>query len=283
MSICELCQSTVQIIGSHNLSNFGKCVECGLLQNSKANLESRLEGLDFETYLLAQDLTFEKIRRLTVLVELEQVLKARNLELKVFDIGTGSGEFLKEAQDLGFKVAGSELSSTAASVAKRKFGFEIVVENYEDLDLVESECAVTMFCVLAHSSNPELLLKSIHQSLQSGGILYFHTPRFCTIDILAIFINRITLGRMNRLLLRRIGGDHKRIYSEKSLSALLKQAGFTDFTICSEIGYGLKKEFYFTAMGIPQILSKVIAFLLNIVSKFSLLPRNVFSVYASKS
>ena len=140
-----------------------------------------------------------------------------------------------------------------------------------------------MFCVLAHSINPELLLISIHKSLKQGGVLYFHTPRYCLIDSLAIGLCVLSFGKFNRLFLRRIGGDHKRIYSKKSLALLLKKSGFSVVRMKPEIGYGLKKEAYFRAMGLPKLFSAFLALILNVLAKLEALPRNVFSVYAIKT
>ena len=140
-----------------------------------------------------------------------------------------------------------------------------------------------MFCVLAHSVEPESLLTSIHHPLKHGGVLYFHTPRYCLIDSIAIWINSIAFGKLNQLILRRIGGDHKRIYSKRSLMNLLGKAGFSEILMAPEIGYGLKKQHYFIAMGMPKFAAKAIGLILDIFSKFQLLPRNVFTVYAMKS
>jgi hypothetical protein len=85
------------------------------------------------------------------------------------------------------------------------------------------------------------------------------------------------------MLIRRIGGDHKRIYSRKSLMNLLRKVGFSEFTVTPEIGYGLNKENYFTAMGMSKFAASLIASVLNIFSKIKLLPRNVFTVYAIKT
>jgi len=263
-------------------SNYGKCSGCGLLQNLGQILPSKIEGLNFYNYALAQDEVFEKSRRSTVLFQLEKRLTQNNLELSVFDIGTGSGYFLLDAKQRGFAVSGSELSHSAASIVKKEFGFAINVMNYEELGFTDCQASVTMFCVLAHSVNPELLLRSIHNSLMNGGVLYFHTPRYCLIDSLGITLTRLSMGRLNHLFLRRIGGDHKRIYSRKSLIKLLEKSDFSEFEIKPEIGYGLKKENYFMAMGLSKNLSILIALLLNILSGLKLLPRNVFTVYATK-
>jgi 2-polyprenyl-3-methyl-5-hydroxy-6-metoxy-1,4-benzoquinol methylase len=285
MFTCEVCDSRVLgiVLQPFELaSNYGKCAKCGLLQNLGQILPSKIEGLNFDNFLLAQDEVFEKSRRLTVLFQLEKLLTKNSLELSVFDIGTGSGYFLRDAQQKGFAVSGSELSHSAASIVKKEFGFVIHVMNYEELGFTDCQASVTMFCVLAHSVNPESLLRSIHTSLTDGGVLYFHTPRYCLIDSLGITLTRLSMGRLNHLFLRRIGGDHKRIYSRKSLMKLLKKSGFSEFEMKAEIGYGLKKEKYFTAIGLPKNLSILIALVLNIFSKLKLLPRNVFTVYATK-
>lgn len=286
MISCEVCDKDMTYIHISQKSMkriFGRCKKCGLLQNIEKKLPSKIEGLDFGKYAQAQDLDFEKARRTSVLLRIRNLLRLNCLELSIFDIGTGAGYLLVDAQNLGFKVTGSELSNTAAALVQDTYGLQVVVGNYEELGYIECQNAVTMFCVLAHSVNPESLLRSINISLRSGGVLYFHTPRYCVIDTIAILLNRITHGRANHLFLRRIGGDHKRIYTRKSLKELLALSGFTQVAMTSEIGYGLKKENYFIAMGMPKYISVFLAKILNLFSILKLLPRNVYSVYAIKS
>jgi 2-polyprenyl-3-methyl-5-hydroxy-6-metoxy-1,4-benzoquinol methylase len=286
MNRCEVCDSQEILIiptPAHVKGVFGKCTGCALLQSLQAKRPSDLEGIAFDGYALAQDLNFEKLRRANVLLQIQKLLIENDLDLSVFDIGTGAGYFLVDAQQMGFKISGSELSRTAAAQVYEKHGFDISVKNYEDFKFTNCQSSVTMFCVLAHSVNPELLLISIHKSLKEGGVLYFHTPRYCLIDSLAIGLCRISFGRFNSLFLRRIGGDHKRIYSGKSLVNLLKKAGFSKVTMEPEIGYGLKKEAYFMAMGLPKFISIALASVLNVFSRLNLLPRNVFTVYAIKT
>lgn len=282
---CEVCDTeAIQVISIRvpNEKSFGKCSNCGLFQQLGFKLPSQIEGSEFDGYLSAQDEQFEKTRRELVLLNLKKFLDLSNLELSVYDIGTGNGNFLNDAHLAGFSVEGSELSHTAAAIVKDKYGFEVDVKDFENLGFADCKNSVTMFCVLAHSVHPISLLNSIHKSLRYGGILYFHTPKYCFIDSIAIIVNNISFGKVNQLLLRRIGGDHKRIYSRKSLLVLLRDAGFTDIFITPEIGYGLKKEHYFMAMGMPKRVAKSIAIALNLFAKINLLPKNVFSVYAIK-
>jgi 2-polyprenyl-3-methyl-5-hydroxy-6-metoxy-1,4-benzoquinol methylase len=277
---CEVCHTAVEkITGSLSI---GRCKKCGLLQNFEVKPPTSIEGEEFAKYLSAQDLAFEANRRKIVLSKLRKLLVFNGLELSVFDIGTGSGLLLYDAHRLGFQVSGSELSNSAAALVASKYGFQIFCRNYEDFGFVDCQSAVTMFCVLAHTVNPDALLKSIQASLKNGGVLYFHTPRYCLIDSVALAINSLSKGFLNHLLLRRIGLDHRRIYTRKSLNQLLNKSGFNDFTLKPEIGYGLKKEHYFTSIGFPTSFSKVIAFALNLFSTFKLMPRNVYTVYAIK-
>ena len=286
MLFCEVCESDGLIIipiSSSSEGFFGRCEKCFLLQNLDLKKPSEIEGIAFEGYAVAQDLEFEKTRRSDVLSQLKKHIEEHNLEMRVFDIGTGAGYFLLDAQKSGFSVSGSELSQTAASFISQNYSIQIPVQNYEDFGFVDCNDSVTMFCVLAHSVNPEILLKSIYQSLKTDGILYFHTPRYCLIDSIAIFLCRISSGKLDRILLRRIGEDHKRIYSKTSLLKLLNKSGFSEIHMTADIGYGLKKEHYFMSMGLPRYISIFLATFLNLFSQFSLLPRNVFTVYAIKS
>jgi 2-polyprenyl-3-methyl-5-hydroxy-6-metoxy-1,4-benzoquinol methylase len=131
MVLCEVCGSdNILVIPSPTYAKnaFGKCADCALLQNFQTKTASNLEGQDFDDYTLDQDLIFEKLRRARVLSQIENHLIKNELELSVFDIGTGAGYFLADAEKMGFKVSGSELSRTAARQVCEKYGFEVSVK-----------------------------------------------------------------------------------------------------------------------------------------------------------
>jgi hypothetical protein len=55
MYICEFCDSRVLRIWLQPFdlaSNYGKCAKCGLLQNRGQIRPSKIEGLNFDNYLL---------------------------------------------------------------------------------------------------------------------------------------------------------------------------------------------------------------------------------------
>jgi len=283
---CEVCGSAsifVVPVSNRSTGVFGKCKECLLFQNLGTKEPLIIDGIDFCNYSLAQDLNFEKNRRGEVLSKLKNHLNSEGLELNVFDIGTGTGSFLSDALEEGFTVSANELSQAAAALVVKNYGIDVPVKNFEDFEFFNCQNAVTMFCVLAHSFNPELLLRSIYKSLRNGGILYFHTPRFCLIDWVAIGLCRVSFGSLDHILLRRISGSHRRIYSQRSMLMLLTNSGFTKVHISKDIGYGLRLEYYFIEMGLPRILCILLSRVLNQLSKVNLLPRNVFTVYAVKT
>jgi 2-polyprenyl-3-methyl-5-hydroxy-6-metoxy-1,4-benzoquinol methylase len=265
------------------IKKVGLCRNCKTLQYFLEPVSSRVEGNDFKLYSEAQNEKFESKRREKVLNNIEILVNEKNLERYIFDIGAGSGKFLKEAREKGFKVSGSELSLTAASQVKSTLGIELEIEEFENLRNVKNMDFITMFCVLAHSRNPKSLMKAIHIALKTNGVLYFHTPRLCLIDYLGIILCTLSLGKIDTVLRRRVGIEHKRIYSRKSLEFLLRESGFAIIEIEAQIGYGLDKKNYFTSMGLPRSIAIFLGWVLEKMDKVKLLPRNTFSVYALKT
>ena len=286
MTVCELCGSSrIRVLKSARrepllLVHF--CLDCRLLQNGSPLGPTRLEGNQFQDYLNAQDEIFELTRRQGVLQELVQQLGSTSLPLAVYDVGAGSGAFLALAKERGFSVSGNELSSSSINLIDETFGFKIEKGNFEEKNYVSELEAVTLFCVLAHSVSPSNLLESIHKSLRPGGVCYLHTPRLCLIDLVGIFGFIISKGKLDQLLFRRVGGDHRRIYSRKAMKMILQQAGFQNFKINALIGYGLKKEKYFESLGLSLGVSKILGNTVQVLSIINLLPRNVFEIYAYK-
>lgn len=88
MRSCEVCDSAeVRVISTLAPSkrNFGKCSNCGLFQNIDKKLPLEIEGVDFVGYLSAQDETFEKLRRTTVLLRIKR-FPTHNQLVKVIDL-----------------------------------------------------------------------------------------------------------------------------------------------------------------------------------------------------
>lgn len=118
----------------------------------------------------------------------------------VFDVGAGGGRFLAAARRRGYRIAGNEVSLPAVEACRDHFGIELAIG--DDLKALAAQSnsydAVTMWCVIAHVDDPEELLRGVRALLKSDGVLFFCTPRFCTIDRVAILIRRLTRDRYRR-------------------------------------------------------------------------------------
>jgi len=110
---------------------------------------------------------------------LEDAAAPRGGEL--LDVGCGTGNFLAEARDAGYRVTGIELDRNAARFAKERLGLQKV------LPLTISEFAaarcpsekfdiVTSFEVLEHQAAPREFLKNVKSCLKPHGSIALSVP-----------------------------------------------------------------------------------------------------------
>ncbi|QRZ08327.1 class I SAM-dependent methyltransferase [Mycolicibacterium austroafricanum] len=204
---------------------------------------------------------------------------------RLFDVGAGGGDFLSRARDNGFEVAGNEVSQPAINECRNRHGIDLVFG--DDLRELANEDTgydvVTMWCVIAHVDEPEELLRGARALLRPGGILFFSTPRYCSIDRAALLLRKLTADRYRRVFDRRINHFHRRQYSRKGMEALLIREGFSPISIEPTIGYGLRMREYLTSLGVADPVSKPAGKALEAAANRGLLPRNILTVYAHAS
>lgn len=100
-----------------------------------------------------------------------------SLRGKLLEIGSGSGKFLAEMRNLGWKVVGVEPDSQAACIAREKYGLDIHVGALEEVALPSNSFdVISMNHVLEHIQNPILLFKECNRILKPGGRLVVVTP-----------------------------------------------------------------------------------------------------------
>ena len=106
---------------------------------------------------------------------LETKIKRKNKS--IFDLGSGSGYFLKRAKEKGWKVDGIEPNLVAANHSK-KIGIPVVNDFFENIniDKMKKFDSINLFDVLEHVSNPIELLKNCHKLLRSKGIIMIEVP-----------------------------------------------------------------------------------------------------------
>ena len=130
----------------------------------------------------AQDEVFlsdEEARKKTA----QQVLKRISNIMpsgKLLDVGAGPGIFVHQAQLAGYEATGLEPSVWAVQHGKSVYGVDMIQGDADSLqDMKENSFdVVTLFDVIEHVVNPDVLLRAINRVLKPGGLLVITTPKF---------------------------------------------------------------------------------------------------------
>lgn len=147
---------------------------------------------------------------------------------KLLDVGCGQGEFLVEASALGWRTVGVELSEAAASTCRARSGAPVFAANLasEQLFNRESFDAVTLWGVLEHVPDPELLLRACCALVRPDGLLLLETPSSAGIfRLVARSLMAITGGRFEQALEKTLGAGHVLWYSPQGLRATANRLG----------------------------------------------------------
>lgn len=189
----------------------------------------------------------------------------RNKKNKILNIGCGTGSDLKILKKFG--------EITAIDIDEKALE-KISDENIEKIcaDVLNYEFknnhydAVCCFDVLEHLENDQKILKKIHSSLKSGGILFLTVPAFNF------------LFSQHDLAL-----SHKRRYSKLEISEKTKTAGFKTqkifywnsifflpiaaLRIFKKILLSKNKNYTSEARPLNKYLNQIIYFILNLENK----------------
>lgn len=118
----------------------------------------------------------------TLYTDIVHMLQQHSSNMRLLDIGCGSGEFLDYAKNSGFKTVGIEPSLEAASEARGK-GIEVHCSSFEEFccrhdrgSVEELFGSIVMLNVLEHVPDPVNLLQTTKALLKPGGILCVRVP-----------------------------------------------------------------------------------------------------------
>jgi 2-polyprenyl-3-methyl-5-hydroxy-6-metoxy-1,4-benzoquinol methylase len=102
---------------------------------------------------------------------------------KLLDLGSGSGYFLNFMKSKGYAVAGVEVSDSAVTFSKERFGLDVrspleFLTNYgeKNFDIV------TMWHVLEHLHDSDAYLQQVHKILKTNGLLVIAVPNCSSYD-----------------------------------------------------------------------------------------------------
>ncbi|WP_430410963.1 class I SAM-dependent methyltransferase [Kordia sp.] len=101
---------------------------------------------------------------------------------QVLDIGCGTGDFLKMAQEYKWNVAGVEPDAQARKIASEKTGIQI--ENNDWLAEVPDESfdAITMWHVLEHVPDLQAQIATLKRIVKPNGTIFIAVPNFKSHD-----------------------------------------------------------------------------------------------------
>lgn len=192
LNTCPVCNSnelTPEVLSakdhlvSKEIFHIARCSKCGFLFTNPRPNDEKLgdyyqstdyishsetkKGLVNKLYLMARRYTLRRKVR---------IVASAGSGKRLLDIGCGVGAFLHEAKQKGFDVLGIEPEETARSIAKEKYGVEVlpVPEFTQIADA--SRDAITLWHVLEHVEDLDLYWKNFQRILAPGGTLIIAVP-----------------------------------------------------------------------------------------------------------
>lgn len=223
--------STVNEYATYN--NIVKCNDCGLvfMNPRDENVNSLYQDVVDKEYINSwneREKTFKNH-----ISWIKKYKKNGNL----LDIGCYAGIFPYVAKKSGFEVTGIEPSMWAAEYAGNKTKSKIYQGSWKDVSFKEGSFdIITIWDVIEHLEDPLGCLKISHKWLKRDGLL------------------TVTTHDISSILARMMGGKypwlmrfHLYHFSPKTLTEMIKKAGFTD----------VKTTYYSKVFSLKYLLSRL--------------------------
>lgn len=229
-SLCPICKSAnVKIIFQNHILLF-KCRICGIIFNEKhyqINYDDKYftdqykeqYGKTYEDdYENIYSFSYNRINKIVKLLHNNKHLS----EIRLLDIGSAMGFFLKAAHDFGIKdILGIEISEYAAEYCKQKFGIDVINASFQEIDLNKKYEIISAWFFIEHCFDPLSIITKIYNSLCNGGIFAFSTPSF--------FGPQYMFGRNEWYNTHPL--DHRVDFSPGNIKRLIKKLGFSKIFI----------------------------------------------------
>ena len=137
---------------------------------------------------------------------------------RLLEVGAAAGLFMKSAQTAGWEVHGVEPLPAAAKFARDTFGLDVFTGTLADAPFEpESFDAAVMFETIEHLQDPIGVLRRVRALLRQRGLLVMSTPNWEA-------FTRHALGEQWAVI---SPAEHLYYFSEATLTAALRQAGFS--------------------------------------------------------
>ena len=184
---------------------------------------------------------------------------------KILDIGCGGGAFLTRALKIDAITKGIELSDSRGAYCVNK-GLDVVkrpIDSSYWLEYKNYFDCVSLWDVIEHVNDPELVLKSSYEVLESGGYIFIDTPcRDSFYHRFGVLTYKLTRGRLPTFLNIMYSSHqfgHKQIFSSKEMKILLTKIGFKSVHIIKFHELTFPYEFYLKKMFNNKIIIKILS------------------------
>jgi 2-polyprenyl-3-methyl-5-hydroxy-6-metoxy-1,4-benzoquinol methylase len=127
-----------------------------------------------------KEIIYRKVQGLNLVLKKKLLLKHALPKAKILDYGCGAGEFLNFIKS-DFDIRGFEPSEKARAFAAEKIGSEKLIQNLDEVK-DESLDLITLWHVLEHIAEPEMILKQLKQKLKANGRLILALPNHQSYD-----------------------------------------------------------------------------------------------------
>lgn len=205
---------------------------------------------------------------------------------RLYDVGAGDGGYLQLARDeFGFEVTGNEIIEGAVTLARKQYGISLELGDIADLGHHDDFDAVTLWCVLAHVPQGDVLLRDVHAMLRPGGVVFLQTPHRTRVDAVGNRLKDASRGRWSAVPDRRLAGQghHRILHTAASITALLERLGFLEVEVQPRLRYSLTSRAYLASLNPPGWLLGPAAWLLDQAISSRIAPRVVIDVRARKA
>jgi len=152
------------------------------------------------------------------LMLIEELIKDHDIKFnkKLLDIGSGSGLFLKVAQDQNWNVKGIEFNEKTRDFSEEILNVEVINELIENIRKDDLYGTISLWNVLEHIISTKNFLQQIHMRLESDGLLFISVPNA---DCLSTIFRK---EKSNTFL----GSSHVNFFNIDYLNKMVEVEGF---------------------------------------------------------
>ena len=201
-----------------------KCQKCGLVFQNPRIKEIDIEKIYDKDYFHAKGFDRDYCVEAKKFDKFEIAKDVRRINIierfckkgKMLEIGCAYGKFLYEAEKLGWKVYGLDISPYAVRFAGKYYKLDVKVGTLDTVKYPSNffDCIV-MIEVIEHLTDPKKTLKEINRILKLNGLIVIQTSN---VDSLISKIKGPKWGYYNF--------GHLYLFSRKTLKRYLNDAGF---------------------------------------------------------